>query len=268
MRQGRPGGFQIAFFVFALSIVCVPLSAQVLSVLGPGWEQQQIFRFVFFTISAMLILAFPDVRRAAAALLGTPIPARYRRQVALVAAANALMPLAIAGAWALWALWQTGPAGPERVISIQMPGTEQLGRTFSRSGAFVFVAGVFAAPVIEEVVFRGFLFKAWEQSFGWIWSAILSSATFAIYHPHFLASFTESLLYVALFRRTASLSAAIIVHSIHNLFLTYPLLGQFMFPAHAGAGFIETWWLQLTALAIALIAVPCYLWKAHRSPQS
>lgn len=266
MHSERLTGFQIAFFIFALSIVCIPLSRTILALLGPGWEEREIFRALFFSVSALVIIAFPRVRIAASRLLQAPIPPRQKREVAWVVAANTLMPLAIAGMFAVWALWQWGIPGPERLISMQLSPTRELDHTFSRSGAFVFFAGVFAAPVIEELVFRGFLFTAWEQRWGWIWSAVLSSTVFAFYHPHFVPAFIGGFIYVAVFRRTGSLSAAIIAHASHNLFLSYPLLGQSVFPRSSTAGFVETWWIQLAALSLASVALPYYLLKAHNAP--
>jgi membrane protease YdiL (CAAX protease family) len=266
MNRQNPTGFQIVFFIFALSIVCIPLSRGLLSALGPGWEELQIFRLVFFSAAALLIVSFPRVRRSAADFFRQRIPDRFKAEVAWVAVTNAFFPLAAAGAFALYVLWQSGDAGVERLISIQMPGAQQMDRTFSRSGIFVFFAAVFVAPIIEELVFRGFLFKAWERRWGWILAAVLSSAVFAVYHRHFVASFIAGLIHVAVFRRTGALSAAIIVHAVHNLCLSYPLLGQFMFPTRIGSSFVETWWIQLSALALAVIAIPYYLVKAHRFP--
>lgn len=258
-------GLQIAFFIFALSIVCIPLSRIVLHQLGPGWEERQIFRFVVLCVAPLLILAFPKVRAAAAQLLGQRVPRERRLEVAIVSSANAFMPFAFAGLFALWTLWSEGAEGPSALLARQRPAELQLDWTFSRSGVFQFFAAVFAAPVLEELVFRGFLFRAWERSWGWRWSAVLTSATFAFYHLSFVTAFAESILFICVLRRTGSLTASVIVHSIHNLALCHPVLGQVMFPTGHGP-LLQTWSIQFLCLAIAAIVFPAYIVMADRRP--
>ena len=264
-QQRKASGFQIAFFIFAVSIVCIPVSRLVLAQLGPGWEERQIFRFVVLCIAPLIILGFPQVRAGAAQLLRSRIPFRRRSEVAVVAAGSALMPFAFAGAFAIWALLLDGPEGPTALLSRQRASEAQLDWFFSRSGIFQFFAAVFAAPVLEELVFRGFLFRAWERRWGWRWSAILTSATFAVYHLNFFSAFVQSVLFICVYRRTGSLSASIIVHSMANLALCYPVFGQFMFPAVPGP-LPVAWASQLIAATIAAVALPAYVWLADRKP--
>jgi surface polysaccharide O-acyltransferase-like enzyme len=68
---------------------------------------------------------------------------------------------------------------------------------------------------------------------------------------------------VVVMRRTGSMRANIYTHALFNLLAWYPLLGQFMLPANRSTGEIESWWLHLTCLAVAIIALPLYMMSAR-----
>ena len=76
--------------------------------------------------------------------------------------------------------------------------------------------GVIVGPPIEELVFRGLLYRAWANQWGALVAAVLTSALFAAYHPNFLAAFSSAILFVCLVRRTGSLWASISVHAFTN----------------------------------------------------
>jgi membrane protease YdiL (CAAX protease family) len=75
---------------------------------------------------------------------------------------------------------------------------------------------VFFLPVVEEIVFRGLLFRKWRARFGAGNAALWSTAAFAVIHSDVvgigIAGFTKVLLYT----RTRSLCACIVVHCIGN----------------------------------------------------
>jgi membrane protease YdiL (CAAX protease family) len=260
-------GWHIAFFILALNYISIPLARKLLALLGPGWDEQSISRTVIFALGAILIAAFPAARRLAADSLRRPIPNDRRLEVAWVTLGNALLfPLAFAGALAAWDLWLNGAPHLQAALAEHKPVDAELARAFSRSGIFLLLAGTLAAPVLEELVFRGFLFSAWERRWGWAWAAVLTSTTFAIYHPHFGGAFVESMIFICALRRTGSLAAPITVHAIYNLMLWYPLLGQYMFPRVPKDDVLSTWGLQFSALGIALVALPIYVWLAAAKP--
>lgn len=89
-----------------------------------------------------------------------------------------------------------------------------------------FIALVALAPIVEEVVFRGFLFTSLRKKMTFYWATIIASLLFA--SPHLLAS-SEGLLWVAgvdtlilsfvlcyLREKTGALWAPIIVHATKN----------------------------------------------------
>ena len=123
------------------------------------------------------------------------------------------------------------------------------------------------APLVEEVLFRGFLFDAWAHRWGAFVATVLTSALFAAYHPHFLATFISGVVFVCAVRRTGTLWGSIVVHSIFNLMLWYPLAGQFGLPDPERAiGDISNWGFNLACLLFASIALPIYIWMAVRHP--
>ncbi len=86
------------------------------------------------------------------------------------------------------------------------------------SKLFIF-AVIIAAPIIEEVVFRGILFKRWADA-GRYWPALtISSALFAFAHLQGYAFFVFlllGLLFAYLYRITNRLSVPITVHFMNN----------------------------------------------------
>ena len=99
-------------------------------------------------------------------------------------------------------------------------------------GLFVFlVGGCLAVPIMEEFLFRGFMFRGWSESFlGPIGAIVLTSALFGMYHTQYdwFGRFWVFLfgLVVCTFRwRTNSTWLTVIVHSAFNilaLFLSGP----------------------------------------------
>ena len=84
---------------------------------------------------------------------------------------------------------------------------------------FMFLFGILAAPVIEELLFRGFIQPAIRTSFGKLKAVFISGLLFAIVHLNayvFLQIFILGLLLAYLFEKTGSLIAPIAVHIFHN----------------------------------------------------
>ncbi len=82
-----------------------------------------------------------------------------------------------------------------------------------------FALGVLAAPVIEEIVFRGFLYAGLRQRFGVAWGALGSAAIFAVGHLGLEAVVPVlflGLLFAFLYERTQSLYPGIILHTTVN----------------------------------------------------
>jgi len=92
-------------------------------------------------------------------------------------------------------------------------------RSVLGAGMFVLVA-VVMAPLFEEVVFRGFLFRGLANSWGWVWGAIASAAIFGGVHLQldiFLPLAALGFVLAWAYHRTGSLWASITMHALFNL---------------------------------------------------
>jgi uncharacterized protein len=100
---------------------------------------------------------------------------------------------------------------------------EQMFRT--RSGAFVMVAfGVFVAPFVEELLFRGFLYPVLNRSLGAGFAVVLTSLGFTLLHGAQLALawapllglFIVAIVLTLVRARFASVTASTLVHMAYN----------------------------------------------------
>jgi len=260
--SGRIGGFQTAFLIFAIVFLAYPTQKYLVPLLGiePGPVVARLF--IFVPLAAMLALV-PQYRRFAIAARRTSIAPGSGVEVALVAAAKALLPFAIGGAVVLWH-WTLGG---EMALAKRLGQEPALSRGLSMESLvlFFFVAGV-VAPLVEELLFRGLLYRAWEARWGWFPAMLATSALFAAYHPVPFGAFVSSIVFVALLRRTGSLWAPILVHGFGNMLLSPLLLGRLYFnPSGKETGEIGLWPFHLAALAVLAIALPVYLWLARDS---
>lgn len=88
-----------------------------------------------------------------------------------------------------------------------------------------FLSGVIAAPIFEEVIFRGFLFLGLQKRIGVGWAALISSVLFGIVHIQYdfwgiLGVTAFGLICTWLTWRTQSIKTGIIFHAIGNLLIS------------------------------------------------
>lgn len=260
-RNGAATGLQIAFFIFAVALLAAPLGKWIV---GTGrWAPEvaaMIDKAIPFVMAIVILAAFPRLRRLCSFELNNTLDPRNRNEVAAVAALHLLMPFAWAGAVALW-YWVSGGEVALAHLMRQLKSHDAemahaiLPAEMVRS---LLVAGVLA-PLTEEIVFRGMLYRAWEARWGWLASMLATSAVFAAYHPNFVPTFVAGVLYVSLYRRTGSIWAPIMVHSAFNILIWYPILGQYIFPRTLEApGDLQSWGFHIAALVVIVVAVPAY----------
>ncbi len=74
----------------------------------------------------------------------------------------------------------------ERLQSVSLGHLEKLETLFSSGSSsqrvWLFIAVVFAAPLCEELIFRGFLWRCLRSSLGPLWTLVATSLLFAAYH--------------------------------------------------------------------------------------
>jgi uncharacterized protein len=264
MKIGQASGLEVAFLCFGVMLLAVPLTSVVARV--AGLEGTWLF-FVekggHFLLGAALIAAIGPLRRAAVSMLAPPIPRNMRAECV---GAWLVMEAAAFGGVAALALWFIAQDGGGWVRQMTRDVDRQVANAFTGPGLVFLLLSATLGPVIEEIVFRGFIYRAFERQWGWVASLLLTSALFGLYHTHFWSAFTGSVIMICLLRRTGSLRAPILVHMLFNFLLWPPLLGQYTFPRAEALSEPSSWILHGTCLAIAVIAVPAYVYMARERP--
>lgn len=262
----RIGGFQIAFLVFAVIFLAYPLQKYIGPLLGLEGKGPLVSRIFIFVPLALLLALVPQFRRFCIEQLRTPIADGRGGEVALVTATKALLvPLAVGGAIVLWHWGLGGEMALARRLGQQRSPEAELAWALTVGGwIFSFIVAGAIGPIIEELLFRGLLFRAWEARWGWVSSMLATSALFAAYHPVPFSAFVSAIIFVALYRRTGSLWSSIVAHGVGNMLLSPLLFGRFFFQTVGKeTGEIGLWPVHLAALALLLVAVPLYVWMAR-----
>ena len=266
MQIGKASGTQIAFFTFAGLLLIVPATRWVLR--AHEWSAQQaafIDRCLAVLAMGAVLLAIPPLRRWCSRQLAVPIPTATAREVWAVALGKPVLAFAIVGFVVLWRWAADGPAGVAQWTRGWASPEAQMARAFTAAGFATLLTQAVIGPVIEELVFRGLLYRAWEEKWGWLPAMLSSSAIFGAYHGGFWHAFVGGLVYTAVYRRTGSLLAPILVHGIYNASLWYPFLGRHLMPGTAEVpGDLGTWGFHLAALLACAVAVPAYLFIARK----
>ncbi len=233
-RASPVPGFQIAFLVFALVFLNAPLDAFVYR----QWQwardlELDLGRALMVMSGGIVLAVVSPLRRQCSLLLGPRIPASKRREVALALASG----------------------GCALTLERHARAPQAL------QPAFVIQRRI----AVEELVFRGLLYRAWRVSWGWAWAAIASSVVFGLFHGLVIPQFLSGLVLVAAMRRSGSLRTSIYTHALFNMLAWYPLLGQFMFPPGRSTGELPVWTPLLICLALAIVLLPLYMWSAREA---
>lgn len=126
---------------------------------------------------------------------------------------------------------------------------------------------VVLAPLVEELIFRGFLLNRWATKWGLRRAVFLTSAMFALLHVNVLAMFALGSVLAVLYLRTRTLAASIFVHAANNLAV---LLMAFLGAMSGGGGtgqprslaaFRAQAPIPLLCFALALPVIITLLWR-------
>ena len=112
----------------------------------------------------------------------------------------------------------------EHLQNISLGQLEALEEIFS-SGApsqriWLFVAVVIAAPVCEELIFRGFLWRCLQSTLGPLWTLFVTSLLFAAYHVdplHIIGVLPIGVVLGILRLGSKSIAPGILAHLLNNL---------------------------------------------------
>ncbi len=123
-----------------------------------------------------------------------------------------------------------------KLLSILVPGFNadqaQDNEFISSSGShhsLAIIALVLMPPILEETIFRGFVFPAITKRTGVIWGAVLSSALFGLAHWQAnisIYTFVLGLLLCFLYVRTRSIVPGIVLHMVNNYLAFVALSGR------------------------------------------
>lgn len=123
--------------------------------------------------------------------------------------------------------------------------------------------GVVAAPVVEELFFRGFLLHRWARRWGTTTAVVASSALFAVLHGEWIGHFLFGVAMAALYLRTRSLWMPIAAHALNNgivaLFTLVDVLRDEPPDTTTIAELRGEWPLGLAALASGVVLMWWYL---------
>ena len=92
--------------------------------------------------------------------------------------------------------------------------------TFGGNGVFTFLTIVIAAPVLEELIFRGIMLEGLLAKYSPVKSIVVTSILFGIAHLNpwqFVSAFALGLFTGWVFYKTRNLSFCIIIHATNNL---------------------------------------------------
>ena len=100
----------------------------------------------------------------------------------------------------------------------------------SRVGNLVFLTFFVALlePAIEEIFFRGFVYKAFRTAWGVGRAMVISALIFAVVHMNvvaFLPIFVLGIFLAYLYEHTGSLVSSMTAHMLHNLLMVSLTLG-------------------------------------------
>jgi membrane protease YdiL (CAAX protease family) len=122
------------------------------------------------------------------------------------------IPAGLAGVYAVSFLYGLAVNSKQQDILSEFPR--------STGGVVLFLlVAVVMAPLFEETFFRGFLFRGFAESWGWVWGAVVSAAVFGIAHLQldvFIPLFALGLALAWVYKRTGSLWTSIALHALFN----------------------------------------------------
>ena len=136
---------------------------------------------------------------------------------------------------------------------------EQAGNTVQESPWLTFLSVVLAAPVFEEVIFRGMIFRLFRQAVPPYWAAALSGVLFGAAHGHLLwaaYAFVLGFFLALLAERAGTITVSVAAHMGFNL---TPFLTMFL---PEDAPFLESAWFQM-ALGLLAAVGATVIWRKY-----
>jgi membrane protease YdiL (CAAX protease family) len=254
-------GGQLAVLLVFATVLGTAFAPGMAAALGlPEEDKFYLSQVLTMSIDAAALICIPALRRRTARLLHASVPRECVGEVAAVATVAVLMQFALFGSYALQHWFEGGDAA---VATLGLDAARSVEAAFSAATLRSLAIACLAAPLLEEILFRGFLFEAWSAKRPAFLSMLFTSVLFGLLHPVFWAPVLVALLLNALYVRTGALRAAILVHFIANAALWNPLVPRLILPGR-NVG-LQSWWFHLACLAILPIVILIYAVVAARS---
>lgn len=259
-------GLQIAFLVLAVEFFAVIAMRPVSRTFSWSVPLTELAtQLLALAVAAAVLLGVGGLRRQCLAAMRRSIPGGMKGELIVVAFAKCATVMAVSGAVVLW---HFAMASPGELMEYAKPvdSVATWDSVFSPQGLVRMVLlSWIIGPVIEELVFRGFLYHAWERQWGWFPSLLLTSACFGIAHPsHMASAFMGSVIYICIMRRTGTIVASILLHVLFNVLVSWPVLGEVSSRIpHGTTTDLWSWWPWLASVAFVSIALPAYVWMAR-----
>lgn len=77
---------------------------------------------------------------------------------------------------------------------------------------------VIAIPFVEEIFFRGLIYRIAKKEFDIFWGVVLATGLFWVSHNFYIPVIFSSLLYCYIYEKTNLVGTSILAHMIRNLF--------------------------------------------------
>lgn len=213
-----------------------------------------------FVIEMSVVFVMPRLWSRAKEMLKQPVPGASYGEIALIASVALLAQPARFGGFALLAWITNGDAG---VIALGDRSTLAAPSPFG-SPLIHLAITVLLAPVVEELMYRGFLLPLWTERRSLMIAIVFTSLVFAAGHPNYVHAFMMGLLLGSLYARVGALKAPIFVHLVGNFTSFAPVLGHFAKPAE-NLG-LASWSWHIGALVVFTAITLAYLTFACRFP--
>jgi membrane protease YdiL (CAAX protease family) len=123
---------------------------------------------------------------------------------------------ALLGLWCADALCLGLPHLWDRRGGESLPARLVFGMPHADTALDAVLLTVVLKPIVEELLFRGTLFRKWRVRLGPQVAALLATLIFALFHPNKLLAFAGGLTYLLVYTRTRSLWAPMGMHIVNN----------------------------------------------------
>jgi membrane protease YdiL (CAAX protease family) len=114
---------------------------------------------------------------------------------------------------------------------------------------------IFLVPVVEELVFRGILFRKWKAKLGHWPSLGLVSLIFAVLHFDMIGGFVFSMAMITLMAKFGTVAAPLMCHMVYNAIVIWGMaITTLIFPDFSWSitSLRSSVWVGVAAIAISL----------------